>query len=272
MNPLGEARHLVECFGIVEGTFDLVPYLEQADGRPPRDLDPIRVEVFTQLPPNPGTDLFGLPEPRLALEGALDCCLPRSPSRGSPSRSPRSCEGDCDGSRRHPSQTHRSNPRRSNACGRSLTTRGDRRSTSRSVGGSSCCFSGRFATPAAEAARSPKRSRGCVAIATRRRSSSRSSDGCTRQAATPIARRRLPGSNRSLRAATAAKEPPRDLHASLGAAPDLGAGRAGVVGDRAAARARRAIRPRAAAGAPSAARRAGLLRSRAARDSSPSRS
>ena len=69
VNPLGEARHLVECFGIVEGTFDLVPYLEQADGRPPRDLDPIRVEVFTQLPPNPGTDLFGLPEPRLALEG-----------------------------------------------------------------------------------------------------------------------------------------------------------------------------------------------------------
>jgi hypothetical protein len=69
VNPLGDARHRVECFGVVEGEFDLVPYLEQADGRPPRDLAPIRVEVFTQLPPNPGTDLYGVPEPRLALEG-----------------------------------------------------------------------------------------------------------------------------------------------------------------------------------------------------------
>lgn len=75
VNPLGGGRHLVECFGAVEGAFDLVPYLEQADGRPPRDLAPIRVEVFTQLPPNPGTDLFGLPEPRLALEGGYRLLL-----------------------------------------------------------------------------------------------------------------------------------------------------------------------------------------------------
>ena len=69
VNPLGGSRHLVECFGVVEGEFDLVPLLEQADGRPPVDLAPLRVEVFTQLPPNPGTDLYGQPEPRLALEG-----------------------------------------------------------------------------------------------------------------------------------------------------------------------------------------------------------
>lgn len=75
VNPLGGSRHLVECFGVVEGEFDLVPLLEQADGRPPTDLEPIRVEVFTQLPPNPGTDLYGLPEPSLALEGGYRLLL-----------------------------------------------------------------------------------------------------------------------------------------------------------------------------------------------------
>lgn len=75
VNPLGGSRHLVECFGVVEGEFDLVPLLEQADGRPPSDLAPIRVEVFTQLPANPGTDLYGLPEPSLALEGGYRVLL-----------------------------------------------------------------------------------------------------------------------------------------------------------------------------------------------------
>lgn len=75
VNPLGGSRHLVECFGVVEGEFDLVPLLEQADGRPPSDLAPIRVEIFTQLPPNPGTDLYGLPEPSLALEGGYRLLL-----------------------------------------------------------------------------------------------------------------------------------------------------------------------------------------------------
>ncbi len=71
VNPIGSDsnRYLVECFGVVEGEFDLAPLLEQADGRAAEGLPPLRVEVFTQLPPNPGTDLFGLPEPRLALDG-----------------------------------------------------------------------------------------------------------------------------------------------------------------------------------------------------------
>ncbi len=69
VNALGGDRHLVECFAVVEGTFDLVPLLEQVDGRPPVELDPIPIEVFSQLPPNPGSDLYGIPEPRLSLAG-----------------------------------------------------------------------------------------------------------------------------------------------------------------------------------------------------------
>ncbi len=69
VNPIGGDRHRVECFAVVEGTFDLVPFLEQSDGRPPIGLAALEVEVYSQLPPNPGTDLYGLPEPRLALEG-----------------------------------------------------------------------------------------------------------------------------------------------------------------------------------------------------------
>lgn len=69
VNPIGGDRHRVECFAVVEGTFDLVPFLEQADGRPPIGLAALEVEVFSQLPPNPGTDLYGLPEPKLALSG-----------------------------------------------------------------------------------------------------------------------------------------------------------------------------------------------------------
>ncbi|MGA1043784.1 MAG: hypothetical protein ACO3ZY_01055 [Phycisphaerales bacterium] len=38
VNPIGGDRHRVECFAVVEGTFDLVPFLEQSDGRPPIGL------------------------------------------------------------------------------------------------------------------------------------------------------------------------------------------------------------------------------------------
>lgn len=69
VNSIGGDRHRIECFAVVEGTFDLVPFLEQVDGRPPVGLAPLTIEVFSQLPPNPGTDLYGLPESRLSLQG-----------------------------------------------------------------------------------------------------------------------------------------------------------------------------------------------------------
>lgn len=75
--PLGgpRHRHRVECLGVVEGEFDLLPLLEQTDGRPPEGLEPLPVEIFSQLPPNPATDLYGLPEPRLGLESRYRAAL-----------------------------------------------------------------------------------------------------------------------------------------------------------------------------------------------------
>jgi len=75
--PLGgpRHRHRVEYLGVVEGEFDLLPLLEQADGRPPEGLPPMPVEIYTQLPPNPTTDLYGLPEPTLGFEGRYRAAL-----------------------------------------------------------------------------------------------------------------------------------------------------------------------------------------------------
>jgi len=68
-------RHRIEYLGVVEGEFDLLPLLEQVDGRPPEGLSPLPVEIYTQLPPNPATDLYGLPEPTLGLEGRYRAAL-----------------------------------------------------------------------------------------------------------------------------------------------------------------------------------------------------
>lgn len=68
-------RHLIECLGVVEGEFDLLPLLEQTDGRPPEGLEPIRVAIFSQLPPIPTTDLYGLPEPAIGLESRYRLAL-----------------------------------------------------------------------------------------------------------------------------------------------------------------------------------------------------
>ena len=53
----------VEYLGLVSGRYDLAPYLEQVDGRAASSLGTLEVEVFTQLPPNAGTDVFGLDAP-----------------------------------------------------------------------------------------------------------------------------------------------------------------------------------------------------------------
>lgn len=60
-------RYRIEYMGLVTGSHDLAPYLEQADGRTAAFANPIRVEVFTQLPPNHGTDVFGLSEPSFGI-------------------------------------------------------------------------------------------------------------------------------------------------------------------------------------------------------------
>jgi len=65
VTPLGEGRHRVDFIGSVEGAFDLLPYLEQVDGRPVSSVvvagearTALAAEVFTQLPPGHGTDVF----------------------------------------------------------------------------------------------------------------------------------------------------------------------------------------------------------------------
>jgi len=60
VNEAGAGRYRVEFIGTVEGTHDLAPLVERADGRAADGLPDLRVEIFSQLPPNHGTDVFGL--------------------------------------------------------------------------------------------------------------------------------------------------------------------------------------------------------------------
>ena len=60
VNALEAGRYRIEYIGALEGTFDLAPLIEQTDGRAADALPDLRVEVYTQLPPNHGTDVFGL--------------------------------------------------------------------------------------------------------------------------------------------------------------------------------------------------------------------
>ncbi len=64
---IAPGRHRIEYMGLVSGTYDLAAYLERIDGRAAAFDAPIRVEVFTQLPPNHGTDVFGISAPSFGL-------------------------------------------------------------------------------------------------------------------------------------------------------------------------------------------------------------
>lgn len=65
--PLEDGRQRIEWLGLLEGSFDLAALLERVDGRPAADLPPLLVEVYSQLPPETGTDLFGAASWRLEL-------------------------------------------------------------------------------------------------------------------------------------------------------------------------------------------------------------
>ena len=74
VTPLGEGRHRVDFIGSVEGAFDLLPYLEQVDGRPVSSVvvagearTALAAEIFTQLPPGHGTDVFAAPTSGIGL-------------------------------------------------------------------------------------------------------------------------------------------------------------------------------------------------------------
>ena len=67
VTALGDDRYRIDYIGAVTGTYDLLPAIERADGRVPEGLDAgtgsLSVEIFSQLPPNAGTDVFGLSAP-----------------------------------------------------------------------------------------------------------------------------------------------------------------------------------------------------------------
>ncbi|MGA1224973.1 MAG: hypothetical protein ACO31E_10460 [Phycisphaerales bacterium] len=67
VNAVGDDRYRVEYLGTVEGAFDLAPSIERTDGRAPASLPDLRVEIYSQLPPNHGTDVFGLSAPGFSL-------------------------------------------------------------------------------------------------------------------------------------------------------------------------------------------------------------
>jgi hypothetical protein len=63
VTTLGADRYRIDYIGAVTGTYDLLPAIERADGRAPEGLGSLSVEIFSQLPPNAGTDVFGLSAP-----------------------------------------------------------------------------------------------------------------------------------------------------------------------------------------------------------------
>lgn len=69
VSTLAPGRHRIEYMGLVSGTYDLSAYVEQADGRAAAFATPLTVEVFTQLPPGHGSDVFGLSAPSFGLRG-----------------------------------------------------------------------------------------------------------------------------------------------------------------------------------------------------------
>ena len=74
VTPLGEGRHRIDFIGSVEGAFDLLPSLERVDGRPVSSVvvagearTALAAEIFTQLPPGHGTDVFAAPTSGIGL-------------------------------------------------------------------------------------------------------------------------------------------------------------------------------------------------------------
>ena len=67
VNEIAPERFRIEYIGTVEGAFDLATLIERADGRAPESLPDLRVEIYTQLPPNHGTDVFGLSAPGFSI-------------------------------------------------------------------------------------------------------------------------------------------------------------------------------------------------------------
>lgn len=63
VTALGNDRYRIDYIGAVTGTYDLLPAIERVDGRAPEEVGALAVEIFSQLPPNAGTDVFGLSAP-----------------------------------------------------------------------------------------------------------------------------------------------------------------------------------------------------------------
>jgi hypothetical protein len=68
VTTLGADRFRVDYIGSITGTFDLRPAIERADGRTPEGLGSLSVEIFSQLPAEAGTDVFGLYAADRAIE------------------------------------------------------------------------------------------------------------------------------------------------------------------------------------------------------------
>lgn len=75
VNAVREGRYRIEYIGAVEGTFDLAQSVERADGRAAEGLPDLRVEIYSQLPPNHGTDVFGLSDAGLSLSAHYTAAL-----------------------------------------------------------------------------------------------------------------------------------------------------------------------------------------------------
>jgi hypothetical protein len=74
-NAESSREYRIEFIGAVEGTFDLAEAIERVDGRPAERLPDLRVEIFSQLPPNHGTDVFGLSAPGFSLSTSYTVTL-----------------------------------------------------------------------------------------------------------------------------------------------------------------------------------------------------
>lgn len=68
-------EYRVEFIGSLEGVFDLAEMIERTDGRPAEGLSDLRVEIYSQLPPNHGTDVFGLSAPGFSLSNSYTVTL-----------------------------------------------------------------------------------------------------------------------------------------------------------------------------------------------------
>lgn len=67
--PGGATAYRMEFLGVLAGTHDLREVLEHEDGSPAADLPPLPVRIYTQLPPDHGTDIYGLAEQPFTLVG-----------------------------------------------------------------------------------------------------------------------------------------------------------------------------------------------------------